>query len=139
MASILDSNSSCGGNITENVFVFPGNEKEYQNGLNCAWTIQRAYTFKLKFNRFDVEQEENCDYDYLQVSDKDKFCGTQLPLEIIWNNGTLPLLFQSDGSINGTGFELEIINNEAKGKVPEYHITPKVSNVTNFDPYTSFE
>ena len=37
------------------------------NNLKYTWTVQRNYGFLLKFERFDVEDDSSCRYDYLRV------------------------------------------------------------------------
>ena len=54
------------GNITAPL---DGNGK-YRNGVRCTWDIETQMGFKININfygRFDIEQSDNCDSDYVMV------------------------------------------------------------------------
>ena len=76
------------------------------------------YKLKCNFTMFDVEWENNCDYDWLKIYDGEsisspligKYCGTDSPGTIIATNdlGALTFEFHSDGSVNEPGWVAEI-------------------------------
>ena len=63
--------------------------------------------------RFDIEEDLDCFYDYIQVIQNNKkgkkYCGNTKPPDVYATNGTLTLLFHSDGSDTATGFEALIV------------------------------
>lgn len=51
----------------------------YPNGLNCRYLVKRASDdicwVKLVFIRFDLEDSDDCQFDYLSINGK-RICGT---------------------------------------------------------------
>ncbi len=76
------------------------------------------YKLKCNFTMFDVEWENNCDYDWLKIYDGEsisapligKYCGTDSPGTIIASNdlGALTFEFHSDAAVNEPGWAAEI-------------------------------
>ncbi|MCK4407849.1 MAG: T9SS type A sorting domain-containing protein, partial [Bacteroidales bacterium] len=76
------------------------------------------YKLKCNFTMFDVEWENNCDYDWLKIYNGEsisapligKYCGTNSPGTIIASNdlGALTFEFHSDGAVNEPGWVAEI-------------------------------
>lgn len=69
----------------------------YENRADCDWTIEArgGFNVKLSFLSFDIEDEKECDYDYVEIfSGLDssgpsygKYCGNRVSLNIVnWLN-----------------------------------------------------
>ncbi|KAJ8911951.1 hypothetical protein NQ315_012762 [Exocentrus adspersus] len=88
----------------------------YENRADCDWTIESAlgYNVKLSFLTFDIEDEKECGYDYVQIfSGMDssaptfgKYCGTRKPFDIISTHEALLVRFKTDDTLVGKGFSL---------------------------------
>ena len=94
---------------------FPTNGDNYENNLNCKWTIKRNHPFALQFHRFDIEDVLDCGFDYLRVGeDGTKLCGKSIPDKyFMYRAGEEAMLvFHSDKVFNGKGFKVEIIKTE---------------------------
>ena len=92
---------------------------DYLNGQTCQITItfSDSPTVLVEFNpQFGIESHSTCQYDYLSVYDGpdtglspligSKLCGTTAPAPIQSTGNSMTLLFQSDGSVTGVGFEI---------------------------------
>lgn len=65
----------------------------YEGDLSCEWTIEAEYGYNvaLTFLTFEVEEERECSYDYVEVYDSmdnsgtnyGKLCGKTVGTEII--------------------------------------------------------
>ncbi|CAH1176432.1 unnamed protein product [Phaedon cochleariae] len=83
---------------------------------DCDWTIEArgGYNVKLSFLTFDIEDEKDCGYDYVEIfSGLDssgpsygKYCGTKKPFDIISTHGALLVRFRTDDTLVGKGFSL---------------------------------
>ena len=79
--------------------------------LHCqTWNLEVApgQRIKLSFQRFDIEADPDCAYDYVQVSsgsDEEKYCGTAKPSPIISSGNTMRVVFHSDRSVTRNGFK----------------------------------
>lgn len=82
----------CGGDLTlesGNQLESPNYPLEYLPNKECVWriTVQEDYQVALKFQSFEVENHDNCVYDYVEVRDGDSpdsrligvFCGYKVP------------------------------------------------------------
>ena len=58
---------------------------------------------------FDVEEDKNCSYDYVEVSHgnySERFCGGSLRGSVITSSGTsIVVTFHTDSSVTGLGFQ----------------------------------
>lgn len=114
----------CGGHFDAyavNKFIFSHvrfGGKDYENGIDCDWIIQakipgqRVY---LKFVVFDVEDEQACRNDFVDIYDGDndrdglmygRFCGKYLPKEIISMGRSILLRFRTDSTVRRKGFNV---------------------------------
>ena len=82
--------------------------------MNCIWSIRRPYNFVLKFTQFNVEYHKHCIYDYIQVDNGGRICGSNLPPDVLGNE-TIQIRFRSDGSIPASGFKIEVSELNNKG------------------------
>ncbi|KAH8387553.1 hypothetical protein KR093_007741, partial [Drosophila rubida] len=98
-------------------------EGNYHNDLNCEWIIMAppGNVILLHWLSLDLE-EADCIYDFVAiydgliagVSEEDKpqltrFCGTQLPEDVLSHARILTVKFQSDFADTGKGFELSYL------------------------------
>ena len=110
------------GNITAPL----GSDGKYRHGIRCSWDIesQPGYRIQVAFNgRFDIEQNEGCNNDYVQIVAFDeasqawqwtkakKYCGRQVYVIPNFNNAhRLRVIFRSNNDVNGDGFNVRTFN-----------------------------
>nr|XP_028600382.1 tolloid-like protein 1 [Podarcis muralis] len=91
-------------------------DNNYPVQADCEWLIvsDRGYRIELTFQTFEVEEEADCGYDYLELFDGHdttslrlgRFCGSG-PQEEIYSAGDSILLhFHTDDTINKKGFHI---------------------------------
>ncbi|KHJ46556.1 CUB domain protein, partial [Trichuris suis] len=88
----------------------PNYPSPYPPNLNCFWFITHPRNFSITFQimSIDIEEHENCAYDFLDIDGGGDFCGNSLP------NGTMTVKsdrdalvrFSSDAAVAGSGFLL---------------------------------
>ena len=92
---------------------YPNNYPDY---CDPKLTIDFVGKVSLRFESMDIEYEESCDLDWLEVRDGNglkedrigsKLCGSDIPLPIISSGHTLKLIFHSDDSYNAKGFKIK--------------------------------
>lgn len=99
----------------------------YDNGADCEWSIEADLNknVQLKFLMFDVEEERQCSYDYVEVygglDDSSgplhgKYCGNSNPPEIISMNQALLVRFRSDDTVGFKGFSASYVAINPFGK-----------------------
>ncbi|OXB55695.1 hypothetical protein ASZ78_015028 [Callipepla squamata] len=91
-------------------------DNNYPVQADCDWLLvaERGYRVELIFQTFEVEEEADCGYDYMEIFDgHDKtamrlgrFCGSGPPEEIYSAGETLLLHFHTDDTINKKGFHI---------------------------------
>ncbi|NWZ17727.1 TSG6 protein, partial [Agelaius phoeniceus] len=108
----------CGGVFTDSKHVFksPGYPNEYENEQVCYWHIRVRYgqRIHLQFLEFDVEDDTACLADFLEVYDSyddvngfvGRFCGDELPDDIISTGNVMTLKFLTDASVTAGGFQI---------------------------------
>ena len=89
----------------------PNYPKSYSENTDKTYNLVVADGSKIKltFTDFDVEHEDNCSYDYVQVFDTNgkslaKLCGSGKPSPITSSGKTLKVKFHSDWYVNKKGF-----------------------------------
>ncbi|XP_048589480.1 tolloid-like protein 1 isoform X2 [Nematostella vectensis] len=113
----------CGGPIRKahGTIQSPKYPSWYPSSKECVWTIAlpgKGSRVGMRFVAFDVEDHEQCHYDYLQLFDGQdewapsigKFCGKEIPGEVRSNSSYLTIKFKSDASINKPGFYLSFFS-----------------------------
>ncbi len=98
-----------------------GAEAEYTNGEDLTMTfisLLESGRLKITFREFDVEEETDCGYDYMEAFDgKDtnapligKWCGTELPPTTVITNidGAITFRFHSNNTITRPGWKAEM-------------------------------
>lgn len=115
--------SVCGGSLgalvrTQDLVSHPEfGSGPYPAGTDCEWTVRAepGYGVELVVRSFELEDEAECGYDYLDVYDGSdrsaprvgRYCGAGPP-EPLYSAGAAVLLhFHSDDSINKKGFQLQ--------------------------------
>ncbi|XP_065407657.1 tolloid-like protein 2 isoform X3 [Chrysemys picta bellii] len=89
-------------------------DNNYPGQSNCDWVIvaEDGYGVELIFQTFELEEEADCGYDYMEIYDGydstaprlGRFCGSG-PLEEIYSAGdSIMIRFHTDDTINKKGF-----------------------------------
>jgi len=106
----------CGGELDmeQGQLESPNFPEDYQPNKECIWriTVPAGYQVALKFQSFEIENHDNCVYDFLEIRDGDKsdstligsFCGYKMPEDIKSSSNHLWIKFMSDGSVQKAGF-----------------------------------
>ncbi|EFN62057.1 Tolloid-like protein 2 [Camponotus floridanus] len=92
----------------------PNYPEEYQSSKECVWklSVPQDYQVALKFQSFEIENHDNCVYDYVEVRDGHDndspligvYCGYKIPPDIKSVGNKLLVKFVSDGSVQKAGF-----------------------------------
>ncbi|XP_069800553.1 bone morphogenetic protein 1 [Dendropsophus ebraccatus] len=82
----------------------------------CVWHLQSEgnYGVELVFQSFELEEEQDCGYDYIEIYDgptensprMGRYCGSGPPEEVYSSGDSLTIRFHSDDSINKKGFHI---------------------------------
>uniref|UniRef100_A0A8C4F2R8 CUB and sushi domain-containing protein 1 n=1 Tax=Dicentrarchus labrax TaxID=13489 RepID=A0A8C4F2R8_DICLA len=102
---------ACGGTLrgTAGSITSPGYPAEYDNNLDCTWSIlsEPGDTIALVFNDFLLEDK----YDFLEISGTEApsiwLTGTTLPSPVISNKNWLRIHFTSDSNHRRKGFSAQ--------------------------------
>uniref|UniRef100_A0A8C6JX02 Metalloendopeptidase n=1 Tax=Melopsittacus undulatus TaxID=13146 RepID=A0A8C6JX02_MELUD len=95
-------------------------DNNYPGQTNCDWVIvaEDGYGVELIFQIFEIEEEADCGYDYMEIYDGydstaprlGRFCGSG-PLEEIYSAGdSIMIRFHTDDTINKKGFHAQYIS-----------------------------
>ncbi|XP_063979523.1 protein tolkin [Diachasmimorpha longicaudata] len=97
----------------------PNYPEEYQSSKECVWrlTVPDEYQVALKFQSFEIENHDNCVYDYVEVRDGHNFdspliglyCGYKAPPDLRSTGNKLFVKFVSDGSVQKAGFSATVM------------------------------
>ncbi|XP_061657366.1 bone morphogenetic protein 1-like isoform X3 [Syngnathoides biaculeatus] len=114
--------AECGGSLSAEVTTkdlyshAQFGDNNYPGSSDCLWVIsaEKGYGVELLFQVFDIEEEPDCGYDYVELYDGadlksprlGRFCGTGAPEEIYSAGDALVLKFHSDDSIGKKGFHV---------------------------------
>ena len=92
----------------------PNSPGDYQPNKECTWQIEVPLGFQvaLKFQSFEIENHDNCVYDYIEIRDGPDaqsaligtYCGYKMPEDIKSTTSQLYVKFVSDGSVQKAGF-----------------------------------
>lgn len=112
----------CGGDVyleNDGRLESPNFPLDYMPNKECIWKISVAeeYQVGLRFQSLEIENHDNCAYDYIEVRDGHSndahligiFCGYKLPNDIKSTSNSLMVKFVSDGSVQKTGFSAIIM------------------------------
>uniref|UniRef100_A0A3Q2Y5X7 Metalloendopeptidase n=1 Tax=Hippocampus comes TaxID=109280 RepID=A0A3Q2Y5X7_HIPCM len=114
--------AECGGNLSAEVKTkdlyshAQFGDNNYPGGSDCLWVVsaEKGYGVELLFQVFEIEEEPDCGYDYVELYDGadiksprlGRFCGSGAPEEIYSAGDSLVVKFHSDDSIGKKGFHL---------------------------------
>ena len=98
----------------------PNFPDDYQPNKECTWkiTVPSDYQVALKFQSFEIENHDNCVYDYLEVRDGHEptspligvYCGYNIPEDIKSTGSKMWIKFVSDNSVQKAGFSAIFMN-----------------------------
>jgi tolkin protein len=106
----------CGGDLVDESghLESPNFPDEYLPSKECIWkiTVPVGYQVALTFHSFEIENHENCVYDFLEIRDGitpnstliGTYCGYYPPSPLTSSSNTLWVRFVSDGSVQKAGF-----------------------------------
>jgi len=100
---------------TSGVINSPGYPSNYPDMTDCSYHVQPTDGSQLlfTFTYFNVEESDNCEFDYLEISSgkKSKYsqriCGNKPVFKALYNGTEVNLHFVSDESVSRTGFNIE--------------------------------
>ncbi|XP_071156308.1 cubilin-like isoform X2 [Mytilus edulis] len=108
--------SDCGGEFTDpfGYIQTPTHPTSYHHNANCTWliTVEENRIVSLKFNSFELEAHQTCNFDYVDVYDGGdlsspmigRFCGEVVP-DVLRTTGNQMLInFVTDWSVSLAGF-----------------------------------
>ena len=95
----------------------PNYPDEYLPLKSCIWKLHTnpKYRIALKFQAFELENQDNCMYDYLQIVEgfhdfinttTNIYCGYRFPPEYLSILNEIQIKFVSDQSVQKSGFSL---------------------------------
>ena len=87
--------------------------RQYHNNANCEWVISvpNGNIISISLKDLRLEDSDSCIHDYLIIRDgkrsSARLCGKKRPgMTFTSNSNVLYVLFVSDSSVSGRGFEL---------------------------------
>ena len=97
----------CGGNLSNNGRLqSPNYPDEYTSRKDCVWVLDvpEGKRVALSFDSFDIERDDSCAYDYLEVRDGadvnsdliGRYCGLDAPEDILSKGNKLYSAFKSN-------------------------------------------
>lgn len=111
--------NACGGYLEQSTGTIfsPSFPDSYPPSKTCIWQVMAPdqYKISLNFTHFDIEgTNQDCEYDYVEINSGDgynkaygRFCGPDLPAIITSESNSLQVKFNSDDSVQHTGFHAE--------------------------------
>lgn len=92
----------------------PNYPENYPKETDCIWRIATTpgHRIVLGFSAFELEDDQECAYDYVTVYDGDTadsftlghFCGSRIPYRIAASTNDMFMAFKSDGNVQRKGF-----------------------------------
>ncbi|XP_028157640.1 cubilin homolog [Ostrinia furnacalis] len=121
----------------------------YENFLDCVWTVVAPVDriIKVHFTSFHIAPCEgvnqtaigynNCDCDFVEIKDGinpesaiiNKYCGYNLPADIVTSGNTLSVRLHTDGEISSTGFEASLSVLQSICGQSNYNVTEKAVTI----------
>ncbi|CAH2282322.1 cubilin [Pelobates cultripes] len=124
---------ACGGDLSglSGTLSYPNNPggEQYEHLLSCTWVIRTVpdKSLLITFDHFQLEASATCDSQFLEIHDGEsmlsvklgKYCGTNVPRNVVSSHNSLFLWFQSQSSSNAGSFQLswESITPECGGDI----------------------
>ncbi|XP_038845796.1 bone morphogenetic protein 1-like isoform X1 [Salvelinus namaycush] len=91
-------------------------DNNYPGASDCQWVVsaEKGYGVELIFQTFEIEEEADCGYDYIELFDGadvkaprlGRYCGSGPPEEIYSAGDAIVIKFHSDDTINKKGFHV---------------------------------
>ncbi|XP_010875827.1 bone morphogenetic protein 1b isoform X2 [Esox lucius] len=91
-------------------------DNNYPGASDCQWVVsaEKGYGVELIFQTFEIEEEADCGYDYMELFDGSdvkaprlgRYCGSGPPEEIYSAGDAIVIKFHSDDTINKKGFHV---------------------------------
>jgi len=112
----------CGGDldVESGHLESPNFPDDYQPNKECTWkiTVPSDFQVALKFQSFEIENHDNCVYDYLEIRDGHEatspligvYCGYTVPDDIKSSSNKMWIKFVSDNSVQKAGFSAIFMN-----------------------------
>lgn len=122
----------CGGDLDMETgqLESPNFPEDYQPNKECIWRIKVPEDFQvaLKFQSFEIENHDNCVYDFLEIRDGENssadligtFCGYKMPKDIKSTSNSLWIKFVSDGSVQKAGFSASFMKEYDECHSPDH-------------------
>ena len=116
--------SKCDYVFTDKEFVIRSENfnKSYPNNLECSYFVKRNTSrvcyLELTFIKFDVEASPECQYDYLEIGNTVRLCGTlqsETVRTYIFDTNEKMVKFHSDASNNRNGYLIKAEQLECTG------------------------
>ncbi|KZC14141.1 Cubilin [Dufourea novaeangliae] len=115
----IDASKVCGGHFIKlnGMIKSPGYPERYPNRRECVWVVEAPNRQRVILNvqNFELEYHSSCVFDHLEIRNGGyetspligKYCGTDIPTQIISQTNQLYLKFVSDSSRQYPGFSIE--------------------------------
>ncbi|XP_029048305.2 cubilin isoform X2 [Osmia bicornis bicornis] len=115
----IDASKVCGGHYVKltGVVTSPNYPNKYPSRKECVWILEAPNKQRVILNvtHFELERHSTCAFDYLEIRNGGhemspllgKFCGTDIPTEIISQTNQMYLKFVSDATRAFKGFSIE--------------------------------
>lgn len=115
----------CGGDldVESGHLESPNFPDDYQPNKECTWkiTVPSDFQVALKFQSFEIENHDNCVYDYLEIRDGHEatspligvYCGYTVPDDIKSSSNKMWIKFVSDNSVQKAGFSAIFMNGKS--------------------------
>ncbi|KAM6986877.1 bone morphogenetic protein 1-like isoform 2-T2 [Aplochiton taeniatus] len=115
-------NTECGGSLKAEVKAkdlyshAQFGDNNYPGGADCQWVVsaEKGYGVEIIFQTFEIEEEADCGYDYMELYDGadikaprlGRYCGSGHPEEIYSAGDAIVIQFHSDDTISKKGFHV---------------------------------
>ncbi|XP_028830120.1 bone morphogenetic protein 1b isoform X2 [Denticeps clupeoides] len=120
--------AECGGNLkaetkTKDLYSHAQfGDNNYPGASDCQWVISadKGYGVELTFQTFEIEEEADCSYDYVELFDGadikaprlGRYCGSGPPEDIYSAGDAIVIRFHSDDTISKKGFHVRYTSNK---------------------------
>ncbi|XP_035743302.1 cubilin-like [Vespa mandarinia] len=122
----IDVSKVCGGYYVQQSGVIrsPNYPENYPRSKECVWVLEapNRQRVTLIVDTFELESHENCMFDYLEIRNGGydnspligRYCGSDIPKQIVSQTNQLYIKFVSDNSLTEAGFSIDW-DNTAEG------------------------
>ena len=95
-----------GGALTLTSYRYP---EKYHKSIHCQWIIRTEARRKISVKFSDLSLEENYDFLHMGTSRQPRmlsFTGRTLPLDVVFSENEIAVVFETDHSISDRGFSI---------------------------------